>query len=319
MRVTYPGGGQDGWGDQSGQGGWGQSDYGDYGTDRYPTTGGFPQQGYGSSYGGLGVYSGGDEPPEKDNKKLWLVIGAVVLVLLVAGGITTLLVVNNKETPPVSQSTSDTPSTTQETTEEEPTTTTPPKTSDCKPRKADMTCVATSLGYNYDVPKGWGANEDRLPIPSMAGVTLTGVSDYGAYKCDGKDFTKGTNGGALVDKGDINKVAGDLAKAVGTDFYSGATANVTVGQPKPVKFPHKTKDGKDITVEGVQVDATITTSGNKCLATKGVVKVLLLVGSTKFHALVVNGDLEGGGGGDKPPLMKEADLQTVIDSLTPTS
>ncbi|WP_285747046.1 hypothetical protein [Lentzea sp. NBRC 105346] len=317
--MTYPGGGQGGWGDQSGQSGWGQGEYGDY-TDRYPTTGGFPQQGFGGSYGGLGVFSGGDEPPKKDKKKLWLVIGAVVLVLLVGGGITTFLLLNNKsEEPPVAQSTSETPTPTSATPEETETST-PPPNGDCKPRKEGMTCVATALGYNYDVPKGWQASDVRYPIPSMPGATITGVAEYGAYKCEGKEFHKGTDGGVLVDKGDINKVAADLAKAVATDFYTGAAKpTVTVGAPKPVKFPHKTKEGKDITVEGVQVDATVTTSGDKCLASKGIVKVLLLVGTTKFHAFIVNGDLEGGGGGSNPPLPKEPELQEMINSLTPTS
>lgn len=315
--MTYPGGGQGGWGDQSGQGGWGQGEYGDYGTDRYPTTGGFPQQGFGSSYGGLGVFSGGEEPPKKNKNKLWLVLGVVALVLLVAGGVTALLIVNSGDDKQVAQ-TSESPSPSAEPSSEEPTTSAPPK-SDCKPRKANTTCVSTSLGYTYDVPKGWEASNARFPLNSMK-VQLSGASSYGTYTCEGKEFTKGTNGGTLLDKGDINKAAADLAKAVATDFYAGAkTNNVKVGEPKPVKFQHRNKEGKDITIEGVQVDATAETSGDKCLNSKGVVKVLLLVGTTKFHALVVNGDVEGNAGGDKPPLPKEEELQAIIDSLTPTS
>lgn len=317
--MSYPGGGQGGWGDQSGQqGGWGQSDYSDYGTDRYPTTGGFPQQGFGSSYGGLGVFSGGEEPPKKSKKKLWIVLGAIAAVLVIGGGITTVVLLNKSDTPPVAQTT-DT-STSETTPSEQTPTSTPSKSGSCTPRKAGTTCVTTALGYTYDVPKGWQANTDRVPLPSMKGVQLSGMSDYGKYECDGKQWTKGTAGGTLVDKGDINKAASDLAKAAATDFYSGSPKNdVAVGQPKPIKFQHKTKEGKDITVEGVQVDATSTSSGNECLNNKGVVKVLMLVGTTKFHALVVNGDLEGDAGGSTPALPRDADLQAVIDSLTPTS
>ncbi len=321
-RVTYPGGGgQGGWNDQSGwgqqQGGQQQGDYqsggyptGDYPTNAYPTTGGFPQQGYGGGYGGLGVYGGGgfdQEPPKKSKKTLWLVLGAVVLVLLVGGGVTAFLLSQKSGTDPNAQnSTSNPPSSAQAT--------------DGPCKNDNMQCVQTSLGFSYEVPKNWVQVSDRIPITKFPGIALSGVTSYGDYTCEEKSYTKGTNGGALLEKGDVNQVATDFAKAVATQFYSsGGEPQVTLTQPKPVKIQHTQKDGKKVVVEGVQVDASVTQSANKCLAGKGVVKVVVLNGSSKLHALVVNGDLEGGGGGDKPPLPKEADLQKMIDSLLPTT
>jgi hypothetical protein len=94
---------------------------------------------------------------------------------------------------------------------------------------------------------------------------------------------------------------------------------VTTAEPKPVKIQHTQKDGKKVVVDGVQIDATVTQTGNKCLASKGMVKVVVLNGSNKLHVFAVNGDLEGGGGGATPPLLKESDLQKMVESLTPTS
>jgi hypothetical protein len=319
--VTYPGGGgQGGWNDQQG---WGQQqgDYpsGGYQTGGYPQTGGFPQQGgfpdqggfpqqgYGQ-YGGLGVYGGFDSEPPKSKKKLWLVIGAVVLVLLVGGGVT-WFVLSRDSGDPNAQNNPSTPTSASS----------QPTTGKCK--NDDMQCVETSLGYNYEVPKNWDVvSEAKIPLDKFPGISLTGVTTYGDYSCEGKSFTKGTNGGALLPKGDINQTTTDLAKAVATQFYaSGGDPQVTAAQPKPVKIQHTQKDGKKVVVDGVQVDATVTQTANKCLASKGIVKVIVLNGSNKLHALVVNGDLEGGGGGANPPLPKEAELQKMVDSLVPTT
>lgn len=317
--MTYPGGGgqggwneQPGWGQQQGDhpsGGYPTGGYqtGGYQTGGYPETGGFPQQG--GAYGGLGVYGGFDqEPPKKSKKTLWLVLSTVVLVLLAGGGVTWFLLSGKSKDDPVAQNTgaSNPPSSAKQT------------TGACK--NAAMQCVQTSLGYVYEVPKNWEQISDaRIKIEKVPGVQLSGVTTYGDYNCENNGYTKGTNGGALLDKGDINQVASDFAKAVATQFYSsGSDAKVELGQPKKVQIPHTQKDGKKVVVAGVQVDATVTQSANKCLASKGMVKVLLLDGSSKLHALVVNGDLEGGGGGDKP-LPKEADLQKMIDSVVPTT
>ncbi|GGU37609.1 hypothetical protein [Lentzea flava] len=305
--MTYPGGGQGGWNDQQG---WGQQqgDYsGGYQVGGPPQTGGFPQQGYGQ-YGGLGVYGGFDNEPPKKKKTLWLVIGAVVLVLLVGGGVTWLVLSRDKSDPNAQNNPSTPTSASSQ-----------PTSAGCK--NDDMQCVVTTLGYNYEVPKNWEIISDaRIPIDKFPGATLSGVSTYGDYDCEGKSFTKGTNGGTLLPKGDINQTATDFAKAVATQFYaSGGDPQVAVTQPKAVKIQHTQKDGKKVVVEGVQVDATVTQSANKCLASKGIVKVVVLNGSSKLHVLVVNGDLEGGGGGANPPLPKEPELQKMIDSLVPTT
>ncbi|HEX8869587.1 MAG TPA: hypothetical protein VF821_28250 [Lentzea sp.] len=322
--MTYPGGGgQGGWNDQQG---WGQQQ-GDHPSGGYPTggyqtggypqtggfpqqggfpeTGGFPQQGYGQ-YGGLGVYGGFDSEPPKKKKTVWLVLAVVVLVLLVGGGVTWLVLSRDKTDPNAQPTTSSPTSASSQAT-----------TGKCK--NDDMQCVETSLGYNYEVPKNWDIVEDKIPITKFPGISLTGVTTYGDYECEGKQFTKGTNGGALLPKADINQTATDFAKAVGTQFYaSGVDPKVTTSEPKAVKIQHTQKDGKKVVVSGVQVDATVTQTANKCLASKGIVKVVVLDGSNKLHALVVNGDLEGGGS-TNPPLPKEADLQKMIDSLVPTT
>lgn len=325
--MTYPGGGgQGGWNDQQG---WGQQQ-GDHPSGGYPTggypqtggfpqqggysdqtgfpqTGGFPQQGYGQ-YGGLGVYGGFDNEPPKSKKTLWLVIGAVVLVLLVGGGLTWLLLSRDKSDPNAQTGPSTPTSASSQ-----------PTTGKCK--NDDMQCVETSLGFNYEVPKNWDLVSDaKIAVEKFPGISLTGVSTYGDYSCENKPYTKGTNGGTLLPKGDINQTATDFTKAVATQYYaSGGEPQVALTQPKPVKIQHTQKDGTKVVVEGVQVDATVTQTANKCLASKGMVKVVMLNGSSKLHVLVVNGDLEGGGGGTTPPMPKEAELQKMIDSLVPTT
>ncbi|MGW6932029.1 hypothetical protein ACWGE0_18390 [Lentzea sp. NPDC054927] len=324
--MTYPGGGgQGGWNDQQG---WGQQQgdhpsggypSGGYQTGGYPQTGGFPQQGGfpqtggfpqqgQGGYGGLGVYGGFDnEPPKKSNKTLWLVLGAVVLVLLVGGGLTWLLVSRSNKTDAQTDPSTSTSTSAQATT---------------GPCKDDgMQCVETGLGFNYEVPKSWDAlPEAKIAVEKFQGISLSGITSYGDYQCEGKDFTKGTNGGTLLPKGDINQTATDFAKAMAVQYYSsGGEPKVTVSPPKAVKIQHTQKDGKKVVVEGVQVDATVTQSASKCLASKGLLKVVVLNGSNKLHVLVVNGDLEGGGGGTNPPLPKETELQKMIDSLVPTT
>lgn len=275
----------------------------------HPPQGGFPQQGY-SGYGGLGVYGGFDDEPPKSKKTLWLVIGAVVLVLLGGGGLTWFLLSDNEATAQGGTSTSSAPSSTA-----------PSKAAEgaCPKNDGDQ-CVKTTLGFTYEVPKTWDVLDATIQVDKFEDVTLSGITSYGDYTCEGKPFTKGTNGGALLPKGDINQVATEFTKAISGQYYSsGGAPNIDVTQPKPVKIEHTQKDGKKVVIEGVQVDATVTQSGNKCLASKGMVKVVVLNGSTKLHALVVNGDLEGGGGGTNPPLLKEQDLQKIVDSLTPTT
>jgi hypothetical protein len=324
--VTYPGDGQSGWGGQPGQGDWGPQDQG-YGQQGYGQPGypqgpqqGYPQQGYAGSYGGLGVFSGGDEPPpKKDRAKLWLVIGAVVVVL-VGGGVTAFVLTRPDDSTPVAQTTgSSTPTTTSTTksgtSKSTPkTTTTGEPNSTCEPVKSGWNCLPVpGLSYSYDVPKGWSPVNGTASIDGMTDVKLTGLTLTGAYACGGNDFNRGGAGGVLVPQTDLTAVAKDIAQKLATQYYKSAPKyEVKLGEPKPVKIA-----GAAAEIEGVQVDAIATTSGSECLATKGIVKVLVLKGDKSFHVFMANGDLEGGPAEPKPPT--DAELQGMVDSVRPLS
>ncbi|WP_447003734.1 hypothetical protein ACRAKI_29385 [Saccharothrix isguenensis] len=306
--MTHPGDGQSGWGDRPGQGDWGPQDHG------YAQQG-YPPQGYGGSYGGLGVFSGGDgPPPENDRTKLWLVIGAVVVVL-VGAGVTTYALTRPDDPTPVAQNTSS--STAATTTTTAPKTTTTSKTTapsepnaTCEPVRTGWNCLPVpGLSYSYDVPKGWTPANGHAVVKGMTDVKLTGLTVIGAYDCEGRSFTRGGAGGVVVAQTDLAEVATEFAQKLGTQFYQSAPQfDVELSAPKPVKVPNEPAE-----IEGVQVDATITTSGDKCLATKGMVKVLVLRGDKGFHVFMANGDLEGGPAEPKPPT--EADLQGMVDSV----
>jgi hypothetical protein len=301
--VTYPGDGQSGWGGQPNQGDWGRQDQG------YPQQV-FPQN-YGGSYGGLGVFSGGEPPPPKKSRaRLWLVIGAVVVVL-VGGGVTAFVLTRPDGSTPVAQdTTSSTPTTTKpSTTAKSTSSSAPPPT--CEPAKPGWNCLPVqALSYSYDVPKGWTPVPNSAPVDGMADVKLTGLTVTGAYDCGGNDFTRGGAGGVVVPQTDLTAVAKDFAQKLATQYYKSAPkSEVKLGEPKPVKVAGN--------IEGVQVDAVATTSGDQCLATKGMVKVLVLKGDKGFHVFMANGDLEGGPAEPKPPT--EADLQGMVDSVKPLS
>lgn len=302
--MTHPGDGQSGWGGQPNQGDWGRQDQG-YPQQVYP-------QNYGGSYGGLGVFSGGDEPPPKQSRaKLWLVIGAVVVVL-VGGGVTAFVLTRPDDSTPVAQDTSSATTTTTtkpSTTARSTSSSAPPPT--CEAAKPGWNCLAVpGLSYSYDVPKGWSPVPTAAPVEGMDDVKLTGLTVIGAYDCEGRDFTRGGAGGVVVPQTDLTAVAKDFAQKLATQYYKSAPkSEVKLGEPKPVKVAG--------TIEGVQVDAVATTSGDKCLATKGMVKVLVLKGDKGFHVFMANGDLEGGPAEPKPPT--EADLQGMVDSVKPLS
>lgn len=304
LAVTYPGDGQSGWGGQPNQGDWGRQDQG-YPQQVYP-------QNYGGSYGGLGVFSGGDEPPpKKSNTKLFLVIAAVVVVL-VGGGVTAFVLTRPEEPTPVAQNTSTTGTTTTTKTTK-PTTTaksTPPAPT-CEPAKQGWNCLPVpDLSYSYDVPKGWSPVPGGANVEGMTDVKLIGLTVTGAYDCDGREFNRGGAGGVVVPPGDLTAVAKDFAQKLTTQYYKSAPkSEVKVGEPKAVKVAGR--------IEGVQVDAVATTSGDQCLATKGMVKILVLKGDKGLHVYMANGDLEGGPAEPKPPT--EADLQGMVDSVKPLS
>jgi hypothetical protein len=304
LAVTYPGDGQSGWGGQPGQGDSGPQDHG------YPQQV-FPQS-YGSSYGGLGVFSGGDEPPPKKSKaKLWLVIGAVVVVL-VGGGVTAYVLTRPDSTTVAQNTTGASPTTTTSTTAKTTESSAPNLT--CEPLKPGWNCLPVqALSYSYDVPKGWSPTPDSAPVEAMQDVKLTGLTVTGAYDCGDHGFNRGGAGGVVVPQTDLTAVARDFAEKLATQYYKSAPkSEVKLGEPKPVKVPSPLGD-----IEGIQVDATATTSGDPCLATKGMVKVLVLKGDKGFHVFMANGDLEGGPAEPKPPT--EADLQGMVDSVKPLS
>jgi hypothetical protein len=296
LRVTYPGDGQTGWGGQSGQGEWGQSNY--------PPSGGFPQQSYNSGYGGLGVFSGGEPEPPKKNKT-WLIVGVVAVVLLIAGGVTAFVLTRSDKEQPVANPTVATTTTTEPTAEQ--------PAGQCEGLKSGWTCVpVTELSYSYSVPKAWKPVAGKGDVNAMPDVKLIGLTSYGEYKCGGKDYNRGSTGGVVVPQTDLGAVAKDFATKLSEQYYKpyAPTYNATVSEPKPVKIQF---DGK--AVEGVQVDSTIVTSGSDCLATKGLIKILVLKGSKGFHVFMANGDIEGGPA--TPAVTTEADLQAMVDSVMP--
>ncbi|MFC5052592.1 hypothetical protein [Saccharothrix xinjiangensis] len=301
--------GQPGYGQQGyGQPGYGGPEQGHQGQPGYGGQG-YGQQNYGGSYGGLGVFSGGEEPPGNDKTKLWLVIGAVV-VLLVAGGVTAFLVTREDDPAPIAQSTGNPPPTTSSS--RRPTTTSTPEptgeNASCEPVKSGWNCLPVpALSYSYDVPKGWSPRSGSATVEGMVDVRLTGLSLVDAYDCGDGGFTRGGAGGVVVPQTDLTAAAKDFAQKLGTQFYRSAPqSEVKLGEPKAVKLGD---------IEGVQVDATITTSGDECLATKGMVKVLALKGDRGYHVFFANGDLEGGPAQPKP--VAEADLQAMVDSVRP--
>jgi hypothetical protein len=307
LAVTHPGdgqSGQSGWGGQPGQGDWGPQDHG-YPQRVYP-------QNYGGSYGGLGVFSGGDGPPPKKSRtKLWLVIGAVVVVL-VGGGVTAYALTRPDKSTPVAQTTTSTTTTKPTTTTKSTQSSAPNPT--CEAVKPGWNCLAVpSLSYSYDVPKGWSPAPSSAPVEGMEDVKLTGLTVNGAYDCGDHGFNRGGAGGVVVPQTDLTAVAKDFAQKLATQYYKSAPkSEVKVGEPKPVKVRGAAGD-----IEGVQVDAVATTSGDQCLATKGMVKVLVLKGDKGFHVFMANGDLEGGPAEPKPPT--EAELQGMVDSVRPLS
>ncbi|MBB4964027.1 hypothetical protein [Saccharothrix violaceirubra] len=348
--MTHPGDGPSGWGGQPGQGDWNQQRYGHpqqpapggqqgYGQPGYgpaydqPTYGydqqgnpGYTQPGYGGQqgyggYGGLGVFSGGEEPPRKNRTGLWITLG-VVVVLLIGGGITAVILTKGDDSqktagPDTSQSA---PATTTGSAAK-PTTSAPPSgttgtPTTCKAAKADWNCLPVpALSYSYDVPKDWSPKNGTAAVDGID-AKLTGLTVHAVYDCGGNGYNRGGTGGVVVPQTDLNTVAKDFAQKLTKQYYASApNLEVKVGEPKQVKIPFKKADGSAGEVQGVQVDGTAITSGSECLATKGMVKILVLVGDKGFHVFMANGDLEGGPASPAP--VREADLQAMIDSVKP--
>ncbi|MFI9817516.1 hypothetical protein [Saccharothrix variisporea] len=339
--MTYPGDGQSNWGGQSGQGDWGQPNQGypqqgyggsydpqqqqygqqpGYGTpygDPYGQPQGYPQQQqpYGG-YGGLGVFSGGEEPPKKSKTGMWIAVAAAVLVL-VGGGLTAFFLLKDDDKQnTVAQTATSEPKPTTTTTKPSSTGSTKPSTpasSSCKASKPDWNCLAIEdVHISYDVPKAWTPSPGSASFETIKDFSLTGLTLFGKYDCKGGGYNRGATGGGVLPPGDMAAVAKDLAEKIGAEYYSsGKTRDIKLSEPKALKIPNN--NGGQI--DAVQVDATITTSGSECLATKGMVKILVLKSSKGLHVFMANGDLEGGPADPKPPT--EADLQAMVDSVKP--
>ncbi|KAA2258588.1 hypothetical protein F0L68_22300 [Solihabitans fulvus] len=337
--MTYPGDGHNGWGGQSGQGDWGQQPNEPYGypasgehptAGGYPATGGFPQQSAG--YGGLGVFSPDPEPepPRKSKRSLWIALSALG-VALVVGAVVVIVVLNNKNTDqPVAQSSSSATapasrpntdaSTDQSSAPTAPSASTGKQLVDVAPVVPGWTVVATpATELAYDIPSGWVSRAGgKIKIDSMQSVSMIGVSEYGNYNCQGSGY--GRSGAAVVrvPTGDPTTVANAWAKALGEQFYQvgGAKIDLKLGAPKPIKRQFQDpRNSIDKQIDGVEVDAIITTTGNQCLATKGEVKIVVLTTNQDLVVFMDNGDLEGGPATPAPTT--EADLQKIADSARP--
>jgi hypothetical protein len=253
-----------------------------------------------SSYQGLGYYQ--PQPPRK-GRNLVMIFSIVAIVVIIAA-VVTIVLVNRGGGSPGAQNTPAAST--------QPTTTAPAsaKADPLKPRNPGWSVIKNEKAkLIYEVPPTWTVVPNgSLASKTMPGVTMSSPATIGSYECETKKYTRGGLGAGSVPKTDPAKQATDIAKAFGADFYSSGTATVQAADPKQVT--HKDIDGK--TVRGLQVDATITTTGNTCLATKGKVSVLVLDPGGDLQFFVVNGDLEGGPATPAPP--REAELQKIVDS-----
>lgn len=254
-----------------------------------------------SSYQGLGYYPQ-PQPPRK-GKNLVMILSIVAIVVIIAA-VVTIVLVNRDGSAPVAQQTTPAPVT-------QPTSgSSVPKNDSLKPRNAGWTVIKNEKArLIYEVPPTWAvAPNASIANEKLPDVTLSSPAALSSYTCENNKFSRGGLGAGSVAKTDVAKQATEIAKTFGAQFYASATATVQTADPKQVT--HKDVDGK--AVKGAQVDATITTTGNNCLATKGKVSVLVLDPGSDLQFLVVNGDLEGGPATPVPP--KEADLQKIVDS-----
>lgn len=329
MRVTYPGDGQSGWGGQSGQGGWGQQ--ADEPTGSYTGPYATPSGDYASSYGGLGAFSGNPAPPAQkppgNRRNLVVALSSLVLVLIL-GGATALILINRNSADADntaaggSTTTASTPSSTSNSRKSAST----PSSSDTKvPELVDVQPVVPGwqvvpvpeLQIAADLPAAWKTETGyTFPVPGDSEAAFKPINVFAEYECDGKTWNRGSSGGTKLEKsGDMKATASTMVKAIAEDFYEDAkTTDVQVGEAKAVTRTITDSDGTS-TVNGVEVTAIATTSGNQCLATKGQVTLLLLEAKSYYVAYLVNGDLEGGPADQ--PVMTQADLQKIVDNVRP--
>ncbi|EWC62806.1 hypothetical protein UO65_1840 [Actinokineospora spheciospongiae] len=247
----------------------------------------------GGQYQGLGLFD--EPPPPRRTGRIAAV--AVAAVVVIVGAVVAVVLLNRGDDG------GGPGPTTGPTTTAQPTTEAPP----------GEVVANEDAHVAYTVPDGWVASGgDPITLPSMSGLSISALAGSGEYACEGRDYSRGFAGSGTAPAGEINKVASDIAHAVGTDGYTGASGlEVSVGTPKAVK---RTGDG-GAGVDGVQVEATVTTSGSACLSTRGLVVVTVLRVADGLRFVVVNGDTEGGPA-DPPPVDRAA-LLAVADSARP--
>ncbi|MCP2169628.1 hypothetical protein [Goodfellowiella coeruleoviolacea] len=328
--MTYPGDGQSGWGGQSGQGGWGQQ--ADEPTGSYTGPYATPSGEYTSSYGGLGAFSGNPAPPEQKppgNRRNTVVALSALVLVLILGGTTALILINrNSETSAAgeSSSTASAPSTTSSS-RRTSATTTPGSAESSAPELVDVRPVVPGwqavpvpeLQIAADLPPNWKTDTPyTFTAPGYSDAEFKPINVFAEYSCGDKTWNRGSSGATKIEKsGDVKTVASTMVKAIAEDFYEDAkTTDVKVGEAKAVTRTLTDADGT-ITVNGIEVTAVATTTGNQCLASKGQVSLLLLEGKEFYVAYLVNGDLEGGPADQ--PVMTQADLQKIVDNVRPVA
>jgi hypothetical protein len=279
----------------------------------YPGPGnGEPPQNWGQqqpAYQGFGLYQQqpppGGEPPRKD-KNLVMIFSIVAIVVIIAA-VVTIVLLNRGTSEPVAQNnppgastSSSRPPNSRSTTTTKPSGTS--GSAGLQPQNAGWTVIKNDKAkLIYEVPPEW----TPLPTGSLSAKSLPNAVIYfpatvGEYQCEGNGYSRGGLGAGTIAKSDPATAATTIAKAFATEFYSSGTATVDAGAPK-------TSGTK------TQVDATISTTGNNCLATKGKVSVLVIdSGAADYQFLVVNGDVTGGPATPPPPA--DADLQKMVDS-----
>lgn len=249
----------------------------------------------GGQYQGLGLF---DEPPPPPRRTGRIAAVAVAAVVVIVGAVVAVVLLNQGGDSGGGPGPTTGPTTTTRQTTEAP---------------PGEVVANEDAHVAYSVPDGWVASGgDPIALPSMSGLSISALAGSGEYACEGRDYSRGFAGSGTAPDGEINEVANDIAHAVGTDGYTGASGlEVSVGTPEAVE-----RTGDDGTaVDGVQVEATVTTSGSACLSTKGLVVVTVLRVADGLRFVVVNGDTAGGP--TDPPPVERAALLAVADSARP--
>ncbi|MET0234546.1 MAG: hypothetical protein ABW224_07895 [Kibdelosporangium sp.] len=282
----------------------------------YPGNG-QPQQNWGhQQYQGLGYYpQPGSEPPRKRGGRV--VVFAIIALVVIIGAVVTIVLVNRSgDDQPLAQNPQNTQESTQPSSEPPARTATRPKSTtgrggELEPQNAGWSVIKNEkAALIYEVPPSWTpAPNGVVTSRTMPNVSLTSPATLTSYTCEEKRYSRGGLGGGTLPKSDLAQAAAGLAKGFGEEFYASASPTAQVGAPKQVTA--KTTEGTQI--KAVQVDATVTTAGSQCMATKGKVSVLVLEGPDSYSFLLVNTDMTGGPA--TPPAPNEAESQKIIDSV----